>query len=65
VTQFLQPIQPRLRYIAGMAPPGWEPLGVTVSRFAYYKLIGAKETRFYTFELTSDGKVASYQSSEQ
>jgi len=47
------------------APPGWERLGVAVSRFAYYKLIGTKETRYYTFELTADGKVASYQSSEQ
>lgn len=47
------------------APPGSERLGVAVSRFAYYKMVGAKETRFYTFEMTADGKVASYQSSEQ
>jgi len=51
--------------ISDPAPAGRERLGVLVSRLVHYKLTGAKETRFYTFDLTADGKVASYQSSEQ
>ena len=47
------------------APSASERLGAAVSRFAYYKMVGTKETRYYTFELTPDGKVAYYQSSEQ
>jgi len=51
--------------ISEPAPGDREVLGVPVSRWAHYKLTGMKETRFYTFELTADGKVASYRSSEQ
>jgi CubicO group peptidase (beta-lactamase class C family) len=47
------------------APASCERWGVPISRLAYYKLVSAKETRFYTFELTADEKVAFYQSSEQ
>lgn len=47
------------------APPDREVLGIPVRRLAHYKMTGTKETRFYTFELTDDGKVASYRSSEQ
>jgi D-alanyl-D-alanine carboxypeptidase len=38
--------------------------GVLVARLASYKLVTPTETRFYTFELTPDNKVAWYQSSE-
>jgi hypothetical protein len=37
--------------------------GVTIGEIRYYKMVGNRETRFYTFELTPDGKVAYYQSS--
>src|SRR5688572_4438221 len=51
--------------ISEPAPADREVLGVPVRRWAHYKLTGTKETRFYTFELTDDGEVASYRSSEQ
>jgi CubicO group peptidase (beta-lactamase class C family) len=38
--------------------------GVPVARLSSYKLVTPTETRFYTFELTPDNKVAWYQSSE-
>jgi len=37
---------------------------VPVARLSSYKLVTPTETRFYTFELTPDNKVAWYQSSE-
>jgi D-alanyl-D-alanine carboxypeptidase len=40
-----------------------ERLGAKVHEIRYYKMVTAKETRFYTFDLTADGKVAFYQSS--
>jgi D-alanyl-D-alanine carboxypeptidase len=44
---------------------GQKRLGVPVSRFRYYKMENPKESRFYRFELTGDGKVAYYQSFEE
>lgn len=38
--------------------------GVPVARLSHYKLVTPSETRFYTFELTPDNKVAWYQSSD-
>jgi hypothetical protein len=38
--------------------------GVPVARLSSYKLVTPTETRFYTFELTPENKVAWYQSSE-
>jgi CubicO group peptidase (beta-lactamase class C family) len=38
--------------------------GAQVARLSSYKLVTPTETRFYTFELTSENKVAWYQSSE-
>jgi len=38
--------------------------GVPVARLSSYKMVTPTETRFYTFELTPDNKVAWYQSSE-
>jgi CubicO group peptidase (beta-lactamase class C family) len=40
-----------------------ERFGVPVSRVCAYKLVTPDETRFYTFELTADRRVAWYQSS--
>lgn len=47
------------------APRGKMRYGVPVQRLVHYRMSGTKETRFYTFELTDDGKLASYESSEQ
>ena len=40
-----------------------EWLGSRVSRLCYYKLRTPDETRYYTFSLTADGKVANFRSS--
>jgi hypothetical protein len=40
-------------------------LGVPIARVRAYKLVTPEETRFYTFELTRDDKVAWYQSSAE
>ena len=39
-----------------------EWLGARVSRLCYYKLRTSDETRYYTFSLTPDGKVANFRS---
>lgn len=44
---------------------GIERLDVPVSRICYFKMIAGDETRFYTFYLTADRKVAYYQSSTE
>jgi D-alanyl-D-alanine carboxypeptidase len=48
-------------------PPKSDPdrFGVPVARVCSYKLVTADETRFYTFELTRDNRVAWYQSSAE
>jgi CubicO group peptidase (beta-lactamase class C family) len=52
-------------YVDHETPPAArrDRLGTKVHEIRYYKMVTAKETRFYTFELTADGKVAYYQSS--
>ena len=39
--------------------------GVPIARVRAYKLVTPEETRFYSFELTDDNKVAWYQSSAE
>jgi penicillin V acylase-like amidase (Ntn superfamily) len=40
-----------------------ERLGVPVTRLCCYRMVSDNDTRFYTFELTEENKVAWYQSS--
>jgi hypothetical protein len=40
-----------------------ERLGVPVTRLCRYKMVTGDDTRFYTFELTAENRVAWYQSS--
>jgi D-alanyl-D-alanine carboxypeptidase len=40
--------------------PGAERLGVPVSQLVHYEMVTASETRYYTFWLTSDGRVADF-----
>jgi CubicO group peptidase (beta-lactamase class C family) len=42
-----------------------ERYGVPVKELCFYRLTTSSESRYYTFYLTSDGHVASYQSSSQ
>jgi D-alanyl-D-alanine carboxypeptidase len=48
-------------------PPKTRPdrFGVPIARVCAYKLVTPEETRFYTFELTRDSRVAWYQSSAE
>lgn len=46
-------------------PRGKVRFGSPVERLVHCQMTGTKETRFYTFELTADGKLAFYRSSEQ
>jgi len=41
-------------------PPGAERLGVPVGKLVHYEMITASEKRYYTFWLTSDGRVADF-----
>ncbi|HEV8721468.1 MAG TPA: serine hydrolase domain-containing protein [Candidatus Binatia bacterium] len=42
-----------------------ERFGAAVSRACYYKMVAGSETRYYTFALTSDDKVADFWSSTE
>ncbi len=41
-------------------PPGTERLGVPVSQLVHYQMITSSETRYYTFWLTPDGRIADF-----
>ena len=54
-------------FVTSDPPPKSQPvrLGVPIAGLRVYKLVTPEETRFYTFELTQDNKVAWYQSSAE
>lgn len=54
-------------FVTNDPPPKSQParLGVPIARVRAYKLVTPEETRFYTFELARDNKVAWYQSSAE
>lgn len=52
-------------FVTNDPPPKSPRFGVPIAGVRAYKLVTGEETRFYTFELTADNKVAWYQSSAE